>query len=236
MSTLHVNKSTPCADCGHNYGDHCESGMPHFDAQDHRYSCITAHCICGPCRCPAFVNPHTGAIAAWKRPTLPETPCAQCGHPKQHHCRKGSTGIVVDGVPHTCSHYLRYLRADFTGPMECTDTRCAEILDAKQEIFCSCSRFKNPYLRPRKKRVPKTMTTLFSHEELQEMYDHAHAGQPPEPKTKAEIPVEVCREFPDTNVRELSEASGMSTSWVRKHLRAAGIVLAKSVRRKEVKP
>ena len=81
MSAPHVNKSTPCADCGHAAGDHCASGRTHWDAEEHLFSCIAQHCICGPCRCPAFVNPFTGKIAPWTRPTLPETPCARCGHP-----------------------------------------------------------------------------------------------------------------------------------------------------------
>jgi hypothetical protein len=231
MSTAHLNKSTPCADCQHPYGDHCESGMPHFDAEDHVYNCIVRHCVCGPCQCPAFRNPLTGKVAPWTRPTLPETPCARCTHPKAHHCRKGSIGIVVDGVPHTCSHYLRYLRADFTGTPECSDTRCAEILDVEQEQFCPCRRFKNPYLRPRRKRAP--MTPLFSPEELQTMYDSVVAQQPPKPKTKAEILLEVVTEDPTCTVAELSEWSSRSKSWVRKHLKAAGLAAAKPVRGKK---
>ncbi len=232
MSAPHVNKSTPCADCGHAAGDHCASGRTHWDAEEHLFSCIAQHCICGPCRCPAFVNPFTGKIAPWTRPTLPETPCARCGHPKQHHCRKGSTGIIgLDGVPHTCSHYLAYIRADFTGTPECVDCRCAEILDAEKVIFCSCSRFKNPYLQPRKKRAPKPMAPLFSNQELQEMYAHANANQPPRPKTRAEILVEVVAEFPDATVEELATAASRSERWVRNHLKQSGIVLPKPVRR-----
>lgn len=88
--------------------------------------------------------------------------------------------------------------------------------------------------------------SLFTDQERWEMYRSTQAklnaerqqqlaAIKPKPKTKAEILVEVCQEFPDTNVRELAEASGMSTSWVRRHLRAAGIVLAKPERREEVK-
>jgi transposase len=75
--------------------------------------------------------------------------------------------------------------------------------------------------------------SLFSQQERQEMYDKVQAQQPPKPKTKAEILVEVCRDFPDVTTRELSEASGMSTSWVRKQLRKNGIVPAKPVRGKK---
>lgn len=41
------------------------------------------------------------------------------------------------------------------------------------------------------------------------------------PKTKTEILLEVVAEFPDASVRELADASGMGTTWVRKHLRDA---------------
>ena len=58
-------------------------------------------------------------------------------------------------------------------------------------------------------------------------------------KTRAEVwesdrrvLLQVTREFPDCTVAELSEASGRSKSWVRKHLRASGIVLA-TVRQKK---
>jgi hypothetical protein len=88
--------------------------------------------------------------------------------------------------------------------------------------------------------------SLFTREQLQEMYDRAHAQQTAElvrkhaemtrPKTKAEILVDVAREFAPCTVEELATAASRSERWVRKHLKAAGIVLAKPVRqRKEVK-
>jgi predicted transcriptional regulator len=46
--------------------------------------------------------------------------------------------------------------------------------------------------------------------------------------------LEVVRDFPDATITELVEASGRSKSWVRKHLKHAGIVLVESVRRKKV--
>jgi hypothetical protein len=50
---------------------------------------------------------------------------------------------------------------------------------------------------------------------------------------KARILVEIVQseEFPGCTVAELAEASGMSQSWVRKHLRQSGITLQKPVRR-----
>jgi sRNA-binding protein len=49
---------------------------------------------------------------------------------------------------------------------------------------------------------------------------------------KARILVEIVQsgEFPGCTVAELAEASGMSVSWVRKHLKAAGIAAAKPER------
>jgi transposase len=58
----------------------------------------------------------------------------------------------------------------------------------------------------------------------------------PQPKTKAEILVEVAREFAPCTTRELSEASGMSQSWVRRHLRAAGITLQSQRQKKAGQP
>jgi hypothetical protein len=249
-TTPHVNKSTACGNCGHGYGVHCESGMPHFDCEDHRYSCITHHCICGPCQCPGFVNPFTGAIAAWKRPVEETTPCATCGHPKKHHCRKGRATIEVDGVPYGCRHYMAWLALEIsTAEREpCSDsTACAEVLDAEQQTFCPCPRFVSPYARPRqKKRTTITATkesksmNLFEPEDLaraQARYLAQHAPQArPKTKTKAEILCEIATEDPTVTVAELATAAERSPSWVRKHLRAAGIVLAKPTRRKKVQP
>ncbi|MGB6473822.1 MAG: hypothetical protein WBF04_07040 [Candidatus Sulfotelmatobacter sp.] len=54
---------------------------------------------------------------------------------------------------------------------------------------------------------------------------------------KARILLEVAAEFPDATAKELAEASGMSTSWVRRTLKRAGMRAAKAVRqRKEVQP
>jgi hypothetical protein len=82
--------------------------------------------------------------------------------------------------------------------------------------------------------------SLFSREQLQEMYSHEQARQREElvrkhaemtrPKTKAEILVEVAQEFAPCTVAELAVAASMSQSWVRKHLRQAGITPAKPVR------
>lgn len=57
----------------------------------------------------------------------------------------------------------------------------------------------------------------------------------PHVKTKAEILLEVVRDFPDATVNELAEAAERSTSWVRRTLKNAGVTLAKPVRQKGVK-
>lgn len=72
---------------------------------------------------------------------------------------------------------------------------------------------------------------IFSAEDLQLMLEkHVQAR----PKAKAEILLEVVAEFPDATVAELATAAERSPSWVRKHLRAAGVTLTKPARREEV--
>ena len=95
--------------------------------------------------------------------------------------------------------------------------------------------------------------SLFSQEELQAMYQrHAaksfvYQSRMPEQwesraarRTRAEkcesdrrTLLQVVRDFPDSTVVELAEAAERSKTWVRKHLRAAGIVLAKPIRQKK---
>ena len=70
--------------------------------------------------------------------------------------------------------------------------------------------------------------SLFSNAELERAHERYMRQQQeqPQPKTKAEILVEVVAEFPDATVAELATASGMSPSWVRRTLKKAGITLA----------
>lgn len=239
MSTPHVNKSTPCARCDHNYRNHCEAGRTHWDAEDYTYCCITQHCECGPCQCPGFVNPFNGAVTPWRRPTLPETPCAKCDHPKKHHCTKGRTSIEVDGVPYGCSHYMQWMQLHVsTAEVQprCDSTACAEVVDVERRIFCPCNRFVSPYLRRRQKKRVDPMT-LFPPEDLERAHDrYLQEQEQARPKTKAEILCEIATEDPTCTVTELAEAAERSKSWVRKHLRAAGITLAKPVRQTGRKP
>jgi hypothetical protein len=227
MSAPSVTKATECEACGHDYDLHCESGMPHFDSEDHRYSCIFRHCQCGPCQCWAFVNPYTGAITPWRRPVEETTPCARCSHGKQHHCSKGKTSIVVDGKPYGCRHYMAWMASPSRAAPSCDSTACAMLLDAEQKNFCPCPRFQNPYAKQRKK---KSSMPLFEPEELAQMHADYLRTQPPPTKTHAEILIEVCREDPTLTVAELVEASGHSATWVRRTLKKAGIVLVKAPR------
>lgn len=86
--------------------------------------------------------------------------------------------------------------------------------------------------------------SLFTDAERWEMYRTTQAklnaenqrqlaAMKPKPKTRAEILVEVAQEFAPCTAEELAEAASRSPRWVRKHLRAAGIVLAKPVRRRK---
>ena len=81
------------------------------------------------------------------------------------------------------------------------------------------------------------MSPLFTAEELADMqarYLSTHAEAVPvkvQPKSRAEILVEVYQENPALTVAELSEASSRSPRWVRKVLRTAGIAVPRAPRR-----
>jgi transposase len=77
---------------------------------------------------------------------------------------------------------------------------------------------------------------LFPPEDLERAHDrYLHEQEQTRPKTKAEILCEIATEDPTCTVAELAEAADHSKSWVRKHLRAAGITLVKPVREKGAK-
>jgi hypothetical protein len=170
-SASHVTKGTPCAGCHHDHDSHCESGRLHFDSADadRPWSCIMQHCLGNilvdgriePCPCGQFVNPFNGCVTTWKRSVKETTPCARpgCGHPKKHHCRKGAVGIMVDGTPFACRHYMTWLALGVsTVEIEpcCDNTSCAEV--DEQKNFCICSRFVSPYTRRRAARKKKAAT------------------------------------------------------------------------------
>jgi hypothetical protein len=183
--TPSVNKSTRCGACGHCYRDHCEGHTWHsperlnrvigsntrpespWPSDDGWFSCLTLHCTSGVfenghshwCPCQGFVNPHTGKVVVWRPETLPDTPCAECSHPKKHHCRKGAISIVVDGVARVCRHYKEWVQAGMNGQPACPNTACAEV--NKDEIFCSCVKFVSPYRKPPRRRSKKADLPLI---------------------------------------------------------------------------
>ena len=75
--------------------------------------------------------------------------------------------------------------------------------------------------------------SLIPFESLQRNYERYLQQQEQAHVKTAEILLEVAVEFAPVTVAELAEASGMSASWVRKTLRAAGITPAKPVRQKQ---
>jgi hypothetical protein len=82
---------------------------------------------------------------------------------------------------------------------------------------------------------------LFSESELLEMRERylqrEAERQPEQQRSKAEILIEIVRKDPGVDtVRELAEASGMSPSWVRRVLRAAGLRAANAPRGRRVAP
>jgi hypothetical protein len=121
----------------------------------------------------------------------------------------------------------------------CDSTACAEVLDAEQQTFCPCPRFVSPYARRRQKRTTITTTkgsksmNLFEPEELARAHARYMQEHAPQTKTKAECLLEAVADFPDATVQELAKAAERSPSWVRRTLKAAGIVLVKPTRRKK---
>jgi hypothetical protein len=93
-----------------------------------------------------------------------------------------------------------------------------------------------------KKVVSSTENTmaLFTPEQLEaahEKYLQEQAErQKEQPKTRAEILLEVVADYPDATVAELAEAASRSVSWVRKVLRQAGVTVAKAPRHKKASP
>ncbi len=159
---LNLGDSTPCVDCGCRRSDH------HLHPEGHRlngeflYYCVTAHCTFCDClhfrgslqdleNDPKFTRP---GVDDW-------TLCGRCSHARRVHCTPSKKlvdpcsyqGLTVEGKPIRCVHTL-------TGAYVCTSGHCAEVvINDGEGDFCPCPRFKNPWLKPRKKetkpRVPR---------------------------------------------------------------------------------
>jgi hypothetical protein len=244
MIAPRITKKSICSGCGHERQSHCDSPQSHVPNDDGTgwHSCLLSHCVYGLgldehgspifCPCPAFE--FNGKISPWRHPVEPQTLCTTCGHQRSRHCHKSksATGIFEDSKTgrsssaHACRHY----------PTPCNSTACSENV---AEELCSCTKFQSPYAKRRaaKPRREATTMSLFSDEQLiagREKYLREH----PQPsKTRAQILaekvqtlIEVARDYPDATAGELADAAGMSQSWVRRHLRAAGITLVKPVR------
>jgi hypothetical protein len=94
-------------------------------------------------------------------------------------------------------------------------------------------------VKTRKKATQENVMPLFSTEELQESHERYLQKQTQDterPRSKAEILVELVRNDPTLTVNELSEGSGHSKSWVRRHLKVAGLKAAPARRQRTLEP
>jgi hypothetical protein len=179
--------------------------------------------------------------------------CRECGHFRSQHCtkRKLKAGQVLTDANwkgfidasdqiQPCSHTLPDAK-----PYACDSGACAAVLGSGDDAhYCPCKKFISPLA---KKKAAKSRTTplpdgmkhegLIAREALlaaNRLYLQEQDGQA-EPKVdKAKVLLEVVREDRTLTIAQLTEASGMSPSWLRKHLRLAGLMApAKPRERKE---
>lgn len=243
---------TPCIDCGHGQCDHHMNPAGHQLQGEWLFYCVTRHCcarVLNPdrtfsdCACLHFrATPET--VPELTRPTVDEwTPCASCGHWRSKHCTKrkiipGKPLSNVDwkgledenNLPVPCSHTLPDPK-----PYACDSSACATVLgDGEAEHFCDCKKFASPYLKKKPVKQPK-IKSLIPIADLERAHQNYLAEHSPQPKTKEALLLEVAAECPDLTAltaKEIGEITGMSPAWVRKHLKAIGITLAKPPRKK----
>jgi hypothetical protein len=170
-------------------------------------------------------------------------PCANCGHWRTMHCtkRKLKPGEVPthakwkgfvddDGQIQPCSHTL-----PDANPYACDSNACAVVIDS--EHYCPCKKWVSPLAKKRAANPSKALPdgvnfrSLIPREALQRAHDCYLQQQAAQKVDKAKVLLEVVREDPSLTVQQLAEASGMSASWVRKHLRQA-VLLAPAKSRK----
>lgn len=190
---------------------------------------------------PAFVETRRAYIA-----------CISCGHWRAWHCTKRKLkpgqvpthakwqGFVDDeGQIQSCSHTLENAQA-----YACSSSACAVVLGTgDDEHFCECPKFISPNA---KKRTAKPHTPalpsgikrsgLFSHEALlcaHENYLREQATLATPLVDKVAVLLEVASEVDLTalSTAQIAEFTGMSPSWVRKTLRAAGLIAPATPRR-----
>jgi hypothetical protein len=107
-------------------------------------------------------------------------------------------------------------------------------------VRCQCPGWPPPVepVKTRRKNIQpqENSMPLFSESEVCAMRERhlqkQAALEGERPKTKAQILVDLVCADPSYTVAELSEGSGHSKSWVRKHLRAAGLKAAPGIRQR----
>jgi hypothetical protein len=171
--------------------------------------------------------------------------CATCGHWRSAHCTRRRLkpgqvlthtvwkGLEIEGKPEPCSHTLPDAQ-----PYACSSWACAQIIGSgTDEHFCECTKFVSPFL---KKKVAKSQphggkyVSLIPESELVAAHARymATLAVPKAKDHKAEILIEVVREDPSLTVAQLAVAAEHSPSWVRRHLRAAGLLAPATPRNK----
>jgi hypothetical protein len=164
--------------------------------------------------------------------------CITCGHWRAQHCTKRKLkpgqapsnanwkGFVDDdGQVQPCSHTVPDAK-----PYNCDSNACAVVVG---EDYCPCKKFVSPFAKKKaaKSRTPKITDFksggLIPREDLiaaHRRYLAEQAAQAGPKIDKVKVLLEVVREDPNLTVAVLADASGMSQAWVRRHLRAAGLL------------
>jgi hypothetical protein len=178
--------------------------------------------------------------------------CASCDHWRCRHCtkRKLKPGQVLsdanwrgfmddNGEIAPCSHTLPNAQ-----PYACSSSACTQVLgEGEDERLCDSQKFVSPNAKKRT-RVPKTIPNgvhggLFSRAALQAAHERylteqraAEAGL----KTKQTLLLEAAAEADLTalSVEQIAEFTDMSAAWVRKTLRAAGLLTPATPRRRTI--
>jgi len=171
-----------------------------------------------------------------------------CGHWRSRHCtqRRLKPGAVLthniwkglvdeNNLPIPCSH----TPAEGTAPYACNSNACGQIIgEGQDQRFCDCTKFVSP-LRKKTARTPmKEPKLLIPRQDLERahaQYLQQQAAQPMPKRTKEAVLLETIAEYPELanfSVKQLSELTGMSQSWVRKVLRQAGIMAPATPRNK----
>jgi hypothetical protein len=173
--------------------------------------------------------------------------CVTCGHWRSMHCtrrklkpgvpthRKWQGFVDVEGQIQPCSHTLPEAK-----PYACDSTACATVLGEGEDAqYCPCKKFISPFLKKRTakpramplvKRTERKFKTLIPEADL----IRAHQNYLDEEDHKVKVLIEIATEDPTVTVAQLAAAAERSPSWVRKHLRASGILPPANARGKTI--